>query len=465
MSTTFNVRRPWKISVYQGRQGTTYTVRWMVDGEECRRPHQSLSLADDFRSAIITAIRKGEPFDSESGLPLSMMKKASATTCYAFFTEYTAKRWKAISGKHRSNTAEALARATIALLHDTPHGFDPVKVRTALREWAFNASPVRKDCPEDVRLILAWVGRNGSTMDAWSNPASVRAVVDALSTKLDGTPVAGSSVRRNLGILGTALDLAAELDLIGENPLKKVKKPKAKVAKAIDKRSLLNHRDAKQLFTQVKQAPRTGWKLYAFFATLYYAGLRPEEAAGLKVQDLDLPETGWGEILVHEAAPEPGSQWSDSGKPRDRRGLKGRAVGDTRPVPAHPTLVKILREYIQNPGSQHAARPPLKQGNTLFPGDRGGDLAGSVYRRAWNKARTEVLTTQQAASPMGKRVYDLRHTCLTNWLNSGVPAPKVAEWAGNSVPVLLAVYAKCIAGQDDDLKKRIEDELPPDDPE
>jgi len=465
LSTTFNVRRPWKISIYKGKQGTTYTVRWMVDGEECRQPHPSLSLADAFRSAIITAIRNGEPFDSESGLPLSMMKKTSATTCYAFFTEYAAMKWKRISGMHRSNIAKALTKATMALLRDTSHDFDPATMRTALREWAFNASTVRKDQPADVSLILAWVSRNSSTMDAWADPASVRAVLDALSTKLDGTPAAGSCTRREIGILNTALDYAAELDLIDQNPLKTVKKPKAKVSKAIDKRSLLNHRHAMRLLAQVKRAPRTGWKLHAFFATLYYAGLRPEEAAGLHVQDLQLPEEGWGEILVHEAAPEPGSQWSDSGKPRDRRGLKGRAAGDTRPVPAHPSLVKILRRYIQDPGSAHAPRQPLKPADALFPGDRGGDLAGSVYRRAWNKARVAVLTDQETASPMGKRVYDLRHTCLTNWLNSGVPAPKVAEWAGNSVPVLLAVYAKCISGQDDDLKKRIEGQLPPDESE
>ncbi|MFD5509467.1 integrase [Streptomyces sp. NPDC127051] len=49
-----------------------------------------------------------------------------------------------------------------------------------------------------------------------------------------------------------------------------------------------------------------------------------------------------------------------------------------------------------------------------------------------------------------------------HWLNAGVPAADVAEWAGNSVPVLLAAYARCINGQLDDLKQRIESagELP-----
>ncbi|WP_373684885.1 hypothetical protein [Streptomyces lunaelactis] len=83
-------------------------------------------------------------------------------------------------------------------------------------------------------------------------------------------------------------------------------------------------------------------------------------------------------------------------------------------------------------------------------------LAGSVIRRAWRTARREVLDPQECASPLGKRVYDLRHTCLTTWLNDGVPPAQLAEWAGNSVPVLLAIYARCIVGHLPDLKKLIE---------
>ncbi|WP_374203450.1 hypothetical protein [Streptomyces antimicrobicus] len=60
------------------------------------------------------------------------------------------------------------------------------------------------------------------------------------------------------------------------------------------------------------------------------------------------------------------------------------------------------------------------------------------------------------ASPLAKKVYDLRHTCLTNWLNDGVPPAQVAEWAGNGVPVPLAIYARCIVGHLKDLKHRIE---------
>jgi hypothetical protein len=44
---------------------------------------------------------------------------------------------------------------------------------------------------------------------------------------------------------------------------------------------------------------------------------------------------------------------------------------------------------------------------------------------------------------------------VSTWLNAGVAAPQVAEWAGHSVEVLLRVYVKCIAGQQDEAKRRI----------
>ncbi|MEU0099982.1 hypothetical protein [Streptomyces sp. NPDC006267] len=54
-------------------------------------------------------------------------------------------------------------------------------------------------------------------------------------------------------------------------------------------------------------------------------------------------------------------------------------------------------------------------------------------------------------------MYDCRNTCLTAWLNKGIPPAQVAEWAGNSVPVLLATYARCINGQLANYLKQIED--------
>lgn len=58
--------------------------------------------------------------------------------------------------------------------------------------------------------------------------------------------------------------------------------------------------------------------------------------------------------------------------------------------------------------------------------------------------------------PLAKRPYDLRHACVSTWLNAGVPATQVAEWAGHSVEVLMRVYAKCVYGQEEAARNRIE---------
>ena len=66
-----------------------------------------------------------------------------------------------------------------------------------------------------------------------------------------------------------------------------------------------------------------------------------------------------------------------------------------------------------------------------------------------------ALTPEGATSPLARRPYDLRHAAVSTWLNGGVPATQVAEWAGHSVAVLLRVYAKCIAGQGDVARAQI----------
>jgi integrase len=86
---------------------------------------------------------------------------------------------------------------------------------------------------------------------------------------------------------------------------------------------------------------------------------------------------------------------------------------------------------------------------------RGDDLSDSTYGRTWQRARTYALTAEEAASPLARRPYDLRHAAVSTWLNGGVPATQVAEWAGHSVAVLLRVYAKCIAGQGNVAREQI----------
>jgi hypothetical protein len=92
---------------------------------------------------------------------------------------------------------------------------------------------------------------------------------------------------------------------------------------------------------------------FAYFGTMYYSALRPEEAAALSKLHLDLPAPvwdeamgkyvyGWGEFHLAEATPHVGARWTDGGQPRDRRQLKSRAAGEGRTVPRPPDLTALL---------------------------------------------------------------------------------------------------------------------------
>ncbi|MGK5547058.1 tyrosine-type recombinase/integrase [Streptomyces sp. URMC 127] len=439
----------YETEVYEGKRGTTYTVRWSVNGKRHGETYKTSPLAESFRAALLVAANNGEPFDVETGRPVSHATPAAEITWYEFALQYVDMKWPRISANNRKNTAKALTKVTIALLRTESKQFDPVDVRKALREYAFNKLR-RDEAPPEVRTTLSWIRRHSLPMSAWEDTKHVDHVMLALSTLLDGKRAAASSVNRERRILNVVIKYAIREKILKTNPLPKGKDENAppKAPQAIDKRSLLNPTQVAFLLAWIADRPRTGPRLHAFFATLYYAGLRPEEAVALRGKVATLPESGWGELLVHTAEPEVGSAWTDNGTVHETRDLKVRATGDTRPVPAHPALVAILRDLIERDG--------LKPGDLLFAGERGGLLAGSVFRRAWCKARKAVLEEHEYDSPVGKRVYDLRHTCLTTWLNSGIPPAQVAEWAGNSVPVLLATYARCITGQLADLQKRIE---------
>ena len=75
----------------------------------------------------------------------------------------------------------------------------------------------------------------------------------------------------------------------------------------------------------------------------------------------------------------------------------------------------------------------------------------------WEIGNPVRVTPAEAASPLAERPYDLRHARLSTWLNAGVAPAQVAEWAGNSVAVLLRVYAKCLVGSEKTALQRIEE--------
>jgi integrase len=454
METTFDVRI-WNIEPRRGQRGIAYRLTWIVDGKAHKKTFRNSAMADSFRADLVAASRRGEAFDIDRGLPISVVRNENALPWFEFAQKYVDMKWKRAAAKTRADIADAMATVTVALLSTGKGKPSDQTLRRAMTGWAFNVNRRDTDAPADVKAALAWLTRSTVSVAKLDDVALVRACLEQLSLKLDGRQAAAKTVMRKRAVFFNALEYAVELKTLSKNRLPEVKWTAPKTVRAIDKRVVINHRQARSLLRSVEAQkvegqPRrsAGPALSAMFAVMYYSALRPEEAVNLRKQDLNLPEKGWGELLLSETAPIAGAAWTDSGRRRDNRQLKQRAKGDVRSVPTPPQLTERLRTHLETFGTTSDGR--------LFRNLTGGEVSESTVSRVWNNARKAALTVDEYQSPLAKRPYDLRHAAVSTWLGSGVQSAQCAEWAGHSVTVLHQIYAKVIAGLEDEARRRID---------
>jgi integrase len=456
---SFKVRF-WAIRSYKGQRVQSYTVRWVVAAEEHHETYRTRALAESRLAKLRTYAREGEAFDVATGLPVPDLREKRAQAAgegqlswYQHALNYLGRRRDGgLSGNSLRSIAETLTTVTPVLLVPGEGRPDDALLREALYGWAFRnrASP-----PELVADVLGWAADHSRPLSDLADLDLMLDVLGALSRKLDGQRAAPNTIARKRAVLSNVLDYGVGRGL-DVNPLPQAAKmwhqPKTTEG-IVDPRVVVNRRQAEALLTAVSYQGRIGPRLIAFFACLYYAGLRPAEAVELR-EDVNLKvpvKNGWGTLYLAGSAPTVGAGWSRSGRRRDPSPLKHRAEGTVRPVPCHPALTGYLHQHIAQFGTAPDGR--------LFRGERGGDLSESVYGRVWQGARPLALPPVLAASPLARHPYDLRHACVSTWLNGGVDPTQVAEWAGHSVAVLLRVYAKCISGREELNRRRIEEAL------
>ncbi|MEO3807869.1 tyrosine-type recombinase/integrase [Sphaerisporangium sp. B11E5] len=449
---TYSVRF-WKTKTYKGAKVTTHTVRWVVGGREWKEPFRNVAQAESFRARLMTAAREGEAFDTRTGRPISWKREESALSWYAFTLAYVDAKWPYASPNHRRGIAEALTDATEALL--TSEAGAPRDLRRAALRWAYSTR-IRDNVrpPADLIQVIRWLEQHTVQVAAFTEPGKgailARAVLDRVSRTKDGELAAPNTANRKRMVLNNAMEHAREMGLLPANPLKAVKWTKPRTLTTVDPRTVINTEQARRFLGAVRRRGERGARMQAFFGCMYYAALRPEEAIDLRREHLvSLPDDGWGEMRLTNAEPRAGSRWTNNGRPRERRALKHRADGETRPVPIHPELATLLRAHLKEFGTGPERR--------VFIGPRGGLMTDRAYLKVFHEAREQAFTADEAASPLMDVPYALRHAAVSTWLNAGVPAPQVAEWAGHSVDVLLRVYAKCIHGQQGEALRRILD--------
>ena len=450
----------WAIRPGKAKTRRTYEVRWKVGHVPHSRTLGNKAQAENFLSDLRQAARTGEVFDSVSGLPDSLVAARRERSWFEFCLAYVDMKWPSAAPKTRDGITDALAAVIPAVVGEQlPDGLDLGTLRSALRHFALPPGSRSLTRPPVEASALRWLEKASLPVSEIGKPQHARAALDAISVRQDGRAASATTIARKRSVFANVLRYAVELGELPSSPLDRLSWKPPKVSEVVDRRVVVNPRQARELLTAVtyvgqnRRGPHArGQRLMAFYACMYFAALRPGETVALRAQDCYLPTTGWGRLRWRKSGPSSTGRSRETPPPLvDERGLKHRPVTETRSVPIPAEVVAILRQHIDTFGVAADGR--------IFSSDRGHAVASTAISDVWAEARTLALTPAQVASPLARRPYDLRHAAVSLWLSAGVPPARVAERAGHGVEVLLRVYAKCLDDGDQAANMRIDSAL------
>ena len=263
-------------------------------------------------------------------------------------------------------------------------------------EWFVNIDNphTRRAYQNDLQEFMAFV--------EITRPAELRSVtrahVIAWRKDLERRALTGATVRRKLSALSSLYDYLCDENAVTSNPVDGVRRPKVESYEG--KTPALGDAQARHLLKQPIGDEVPMRRDRALLSLLLYHGLRREEAALIKVQDLharrDVPH-----LRVHG---------------------KG---GKLRNLPLHPGTLELITDYLETAG-------------------HGRDKSGAVFRPIRNNRTGELeralsgdgiyKLVRRYAKNLGIEIgaHALRATAATNALEHEADIAKVQEWLGHA---------------------------------
>ena len=406
-----------------------YYVKWRIDGRDRTRSFKTRVEADRFRSRLLDAVHQGAPFDPMEGVPTSWLaREGEAPTWWTWSREWCHLKWPQWSGHSRRSAVETLALLTPHLVRlGAPMA--PDGLRPWLRAEGFTVDK------EPTGPMAEWLARWSAPLAEIDAPMLERVLHRAL-LRQDSKPMAATVARRHRNQLASVLQSAVRRGLLPFSPMERVEWRNPAHSLELDVSTVPSPADVEAIVEWTWAQPPNRAQCAVLFATIGLAGLRPSEAAAVRVADVSLPDEGWGVAFVRSAITSPGPRFTADGTALETKGLKHRAVNAVREVPLAPRLVELLRAHL-------VRFPPIE--GRVFSNGAGRPIASSNYGPVWIRARQALWPEPHHLA--ATTAYDLRHSAATMMLRAGVPAAEVARRLGHSVDVLLRVYAGVYDGE------------------
>ena len=221
--------------------------------------------------------------------------------------------------------------------------------------------------------------------------------LDLLYAKLTRKGVGARTVNYVHSVTRVALQRAVKKRLIPYNPARDADPPKY----STDEREYrtLSWEEVGQYFEAAR-----GDELEAYFVVAVLSGARPAELRALRWEDVNLDG---GEAVIRRTVSEVRGE-----KPEIRNTTKTRKV---RVVPLLPEAVSALKAHRARQNEERLGKAGLwKDKGLVFPGALGDIMPGENVSKRHHRP---IL--KKAGLPAEIRVYDLRHTFATLWIEAG----------------------------------------------
>ena len=206
----------------------------------------------------------------------------------------------------------------------------------------------------------------------------------------------------------------------------------------------------------------SGLNTETFVRLCLFAGLRREEALGLRWSDLDL-EAATPTLTVSRVC-----AWDGGNAAEIREKLKSKAARRTVPIPA------ALADHLR-------ALQPRSSSPYVCPGASGQPMTAAAFRRMWGKVGQRTVREVKRKQPDGKTAvrllqvgeraspnapeisldfrvtpHQLRHTYITELILAGANIRRVQYLAGHANPAItLRIYTHLMENKTEDLAAEV----------
>lgn len=455
-----------------GRERPCWDVRWRVDEMRCFARFYKAADASAFAEELRLGRLQGLAFD-----PMAKRFKRPeqivapvGDTVFSWTAEYWAQKWSSLEPKSRSELGRYLNRARSFFVSEKL----PKAVAPAVASYLSHASlTVRAgDLDDAQRAGEEWLQAHSLAMKAVDLERINAFLAHYRKDYRDPTrQTSPATERRMVADLKQCWKRAVIENRIAASPwdtvVSRTRTTRASSARnttglAADAEMVLSPQQVIELADRCVTEGEWGEHVRCYVLVMGLCGMRPNEAVGLLVGDVDLTEDGAGWLTVRRTHRRVPARYLDPDEDPTWGPLKGRDLAAARRVPVPAFVATALRQHLSEFCAGAASSDLVfKHGGRAF------DL--SVFsEEVWVPARAsmfpliESLDPESPLQPKLARVrrHDLRHSACSMWLRAHIDVTVCQLWSGHKrLSVFLDVYQGLIPGRQEEGVRLLEEHL------